>query len=203
MPRPCNHSSREAGFLGLGPSGALRASRGGLAAPEAPAKAATSPPPGRRSGPAGGPPPPPAPKAPPQSAKPPPARPPGPPGALPGRPRDGGPPPGGLLGKLPHVAAWAQEVIAGLGHNPLQIPGDHAHALKHSKSKGKAPVFPGPSGAGDGTRTRTGVTPQRILSPQRLPFRHPGGRFPCYSKETSPPSLKVRSAPRTASPLTR
>ncbi len=27
---------------------------------------------------------------------------------------------------------------------------------------------------GGGDRTHTGITPQRILSPQRLPFRHAG-----------------------------
>ena len=32
----------------------------------------------------------------------------------------------------------------------------------------------GEIGAGGGTRTRTGVSSQRILSPLRLPFRHPG-----------------------------
>ena len=31
-------------------------------------------------------------------------------------------------------------------------------------------------GTGGGTRTRTGIAPQRILSPLRLPFRHTGVR---------------------------
>jgi hypothetical protein len=35
----------------------------------------------------------------------------------------------------------------------------------------------GKHGAGGGTRTRTGFSPQRILSPLRLPFRHPGSNF--------------------------
>ncbi len=35
-------------------------------------------------------------------------------------------------------------------------------------------VFNRLAGAGGGTRTRTGISPQRILSPLRLPFRHPG-----------------------------
>ncbi len=33
------------------------------------------------------------------------------------------------------------------------------------------------AGAGGGTRTRTGIAPQRILSPLRLPFRHTGVRI--------------------------
>jgi hypothetical protein len=32
-------------------------------------------------------------------------------------------------------------------------------------------------GAGGGTRTRTELSLQRILSPLRLPFRHPGLQF--------------------------
>ncbi len=33
------------------------------------------------------------------------------------------------------------------------------------------------AGTGGGTRTRTGIAPQRILSPLRLPFRHTGVRL--------------------------
>lgn len=48
------------------------------------------------------------------------------------------------------------------------------------------------NGAGGGTRTRTRFEAERILSPSRLPFRHPGiglivsfliDRFNCFYKE--------------------
>jgi hypothetical protein len=63
------------------------------------------------------------------------------------------------LGELGHEAPRPQKVVAGLGHGLFQIAGDHAHALKHSKERRKAPENRGPGGAGDGTRTRTGDYP--------------------------------------------
>ncbi len=50
------------------------------------------------------------------------------------------------------------------------------------------------NGAGGGTRTRTRFEAERILSPSRLPFRHPGiglivyfltDRFNCFYKRNS------------------
>ncbi len=49
-------------------------------------------------------------------------------------------------------------------------------------------------GAGGGTRTRTGIAPQRILSPLRLPFRHTG---PWAFLLLTLTSLKERRSPST------
>lgn len=56
---------------------------------------------------------------------------------------------------------------------------------------------------GTGLEPVRGIFPQRILSPQRLPFRHPGGQYSCYRAWPSLPSRRVRSAPKAASPETR
>ena len=43
-------------------------------------------------------------------------------------------------------------------------------------------------GTGGGTRTRTRIAPQRILSPLRLPFRHTGIASPSESSASSGPA---------------
>ena len=55
------------------------------------------------------------------------------------------------------------------------ISPNHAHGMERNSEK--ASIFNGLIDAEGGTRTRTGVTSQRILSPLCLPFHHPGFRF--------------------------
>ena len=60
------------------------------------------------------------------------------------------------------------------------------------------------AGTGGGTRTRTGIAPQRILSPLRLPFRHTGIQRECSLEPPPPPLCKTSShrKPRASCPST-
>ncbi len=67
-----------------------------------------------------------------------------------------------------------QQLVNTSVNTPEGVSPLHGSSLKVRKDQVSSRPLPNRSGAEEGTRTLTPISGQRILSPQRLPFRHLG-----------------------------
>jgi site-specific recombinase XerD len=91
-----------------------------------------------------------------------------------------------------HYAPWVRsrqeqleaDLARAWGRDPLVLSRGEVHArYTEGDNPVTHPVSTGKNGARGGSRTHMRKNPRRILSPQRLPFRHPGAGFTNLTNE--------------------